>query len=380
MIPFIRKYYRKKIDMKVNFRISFFLFATISLILMGTITSPASAPEELEKPQIPPPLLEKPKIPDFKGPDTKGVSPIPPPVKPSFFPNGVSVDFSGNVFVSDRGHEDEAQYRMIKYTNNGGFIKSWGKFGSGNSEFNNPRGVGVDIKGNVFVADTLNDRIQKFNNNGGFINSWKIGGNVIGPADVDADVHPPFDNVYVADTEKDRILVYTNNGANMFKSWGKFGSSNGDFHTPLGVSVDIKSNIFVADAGNHRIQKFQLARLCREGQTQITLGVCFIKSWGTKGTDNGQFNHPNGISVDSKGNVFVADLLNYRIQKFTNNGDFIKSWGKPGTGNGEFNAPTDVDVDPNTGYVFVADVNNNRIQKFDNNGMFISKWFLSGVP
>lgn len=371
-------------ELKIKFRTFLIMFSSLSLISIGALTSPVSATlEELEEPLIPPPQLEKPKVQDLNKTDTKGVSPKQLD-KPNFYPNGISVDLSGNVFVSDQGHEDEAQYRMIKYTTDGFFIKSWGKYGSGKSQFNNPDGVGVDSKGNVFVADTLNDRIQKFDNNGDFINGWPIAGTSNdgwGPSDVDADLHPSFGNVYVTDTQKDRILVYTNNGAKMLKTWGKFGDGNGEFHHPSAVAVDNKGNIFVADGGNDRIQKFQLANPCPKGTFPLaTPGVCFIKSWGTTGTGNNQFNHPDGINVDSNGNVFVADSVNDRIQKFTNNGNFIKSWGNDGTDNGNFKSPGDIDIDTNTGNVFVADTLNNRIQKFDNNGMFISKWYLPGIP
>ncbi len=52
----------------------------------------------------------------------------------------------------------------------------------------------------------------------------------------------------------------------------------------------------------------------------------FIAEWGVAGAGNGQFNEPSGIAVDRDGNVYVADRGNHRIQKFTNNGQFITKW------------------------------------------------------
>ena len=72
---------------------------------------------------------------------------------------------------------------------------------------------------------------------------------------------------------------------------------------------------------------------------------------------------PPGLGSDSSGNIFVADTGNHRIQKFTSTGTFLTKWGNPGTGNGKFLFPGGVIVDP-TGDVYVADSDNNRIQKF----------------
>ena len=133
----------------------------------------------------------------------------------------------------------------------------------------------------------------------------------------------------------------------------------------------------MVDSGNNRIQKFQLSNLCPTGTLQIVAGVCFITKWGTFGLSNGRFNHPNGIAVDSSGNVFVADYNNDRIQKFTNSGTFIRAWGTLGSLDGQFDHPWDVALD-SSGNVFVADTWNDRIQKFTNNGNFLAKWGTSG--
>jgi DNA-binding beta-propeller fold protein YncE len=89
----------------------------------------------------------------------------------------------------------------------------------------------------------------------------------------------------------------------------------------------------------------------------------FLTAWGSGGSGDGQFNFPEGGAVDASGNVFIADVNNDRIQKFTNAGTFLTKWGSAGSGNGQFNIPTGVAVDV-SGNVFVADNSNNRIQKF----------------
>ena len=137
-----------------------------------------------------------------------------------------------------------------------------------------------------------------------------------------------------------------------------------------GVAVDPRtSDVYVADSGslgdsNDRIQKFD-----RNGH--------FILKWGSSGSSNGQFNNPNDVAVDSKGDVYVSDLNDHRIQKFKSNGVFIKKWGQLGAGDGEFNHPAGIDVD-SLDNLYVADVNNQRIQKFASNGNFITKWGTGG--
>jgi sugar lactone lactonase YvrE len=98
-----------------------------------------------------------------------------------------------------------------------------------------------------------------------------------------------------------------------------------------------------------------------------------VTKWGSPGSGDGQFGMPIDVAVDGSGNVYVADLRNDRIQKFTNTGTFLTRWGSAGTGEGQFIGP----VGPGgvavrgAGGIFVADTGNNRVQKFDSNGTFL---------
>ena len=101
---------------------------------------------------------------------------------------------------------------------------------------------------------------------------------------------------------------------------------------------------------NNRIQKFS-----SEGG--------FLAKWGSKGSDDGQFNYPFGVAVDGSGmNVYVADD-NDRIQKFSSEGVFLAKWGSKGSDDGQFNYPCGVAVE-GSGNIYVADSGNRRIQKF----------------
>jgi DNA-binding beta-propeller fold protein YncE len=88
------------------------------------------------------------------------------------------------------------------------------------------------------------------------------------------------------------------------------------------------------------------------------------------GPENGQLSQPSSITIDQKGNVYVADTANNRIQVFSSNGTFISKWGGYGSVNGALRNPQGIAIDQK-GNVYVADTANNRIQVFSSNGTFI---------
>jgi len=176
------------------------------------------------------------------------------------------------------------------------------------------------------------------------------------------------------------------------KKWGSRGSANGQFDFAQGVALDHSGYVYVGDLDNQRIQKFQLAKPCPLGTTQIESGVCFVTKWGSRGSGNGQFELPVNVAVDSSGRVYVVDNSNENIQIFNGNGGFIKAWGGSGSGDGQFRGPHDVAID-SAGYVYVADAGNSRIQKFQltspcptgttqvTDGVcFVTKWKLNFRP
>ncbi len=164
--------------------------------------------------------------------------------------------------------------------------------------------------------------------------------------------------------------------------WGTYGTGDGQFYFPTGIAVDSSGNFYVADTLNYRIQKFNSS------------GV-FITKWASQGSGDGQFNLHYGIAVDSYGYVYVADANNHRIQKFTSSGIFLGWWGlddlgytgwhDPGSGRiGRYGSGNGQLCTPegiavdSSGYIYVADTVNHRIQKFSSSGDFITKWGSDG--
>jgi DNA-binding beta-propeller fold protein YncE len=94
--------------------------------------------------------------------------------------------------------------------------------------------------------------------------------------------------------------------------------------------------------------------------------LCF----GAPGSGDGQFNLPWGLTVGSNGDVYVADWGNDRIQRFAPNGAFVASYGEPGRGDGQFTRPASVAVDPE-GYMYIADWGNERVQVLAPDGGFV---------
>lgn len=142
--------------------------------------------------------------------------------------------------------------------------------------------------------------------------------------------------------------------------WGTEGDGNGQFKYPHDIAVDDSQYVYVTDVYNDRVQKF------------TSEGV-FITSWGDSGSANGQFDGPCGIAVDDSGYVYVVDSENYRVQKFTRSGTFITKWGSGGAGDGQFVTAVGIAVD-DSGHVYVIDSSTARIQKFTSKGEFITGW------
>jgi len=144
-------------------------------------------------------------------------------------------------------------------------------------------------------------------------------------------------------------------------TWGEYGSASSQFNYPRAIALGRYGRIYVADTGNHRIQKF--------GQTGN-----YVTQWGSLGSGNGQLNSPWGVCGDpNSGYIYVADTYNHRVQKFSNTGTYIRKWGSNGSANGQFRYPAGIAVDQ-SGYVYVVDNNNHRVQKFTSAGVFVSSW------
>jgi DNA-binding beta-propeller fold protein YncE len=135
--------------------------------------------------------------------------------------------------------------------------------------------------------------------------------------------------------------------------FGKWGSQPGDLNDPQGLTVGPDKQIYIADTHNNRVQVFD-----RSGKV--------VRQWGKVGRGPGELIAPKAIAVDGEGLVYVADTGNARVQVFNGRGDFVTGWGRYGSAPGEMLEPCGIAVD--TERVYVVDQGNERVQVFDKSG------------
>lgn len=279
-------------------------------------------------------------------------------------PNGISVDTSGAVYVSDFHYYDVLGGRVRKYTPgsvSGPIVAGGNGTGSNPDQFTKANGIFVDAAGNMYVPDYDEHRVQKWAP-GATTGVTVAGGNgqgnaadqLDGPNDVWVDA---AGNVYVADRNNDRVQkwapgatsgttvavanwqyvsfwkmddVCVTQGGDIYlscnsnssvkkwvpatSSWVDVAGGNGygsaanqlSYGTRMGIWLDANDNLYIADGGNHRIQKWAAG---------ATTGVTVAGGNGQGGSAN-QLNRPQDVCTDKSGNIYVLDAMNYRAQKF----------------------------------------------------------------
>jgi tripartite motif-containing protein 71 len=293
-------------------------------------------------------------------------------------PYDIDFDSAGNVYVVESNNN-----RIQKFDSNGAYVSQFGTSGDDDGEFDEPRGLVIDNSDNMWVTDYSNYRVQKFDSNGAYVSQFGASGTGDGQfsemygIDVDSS-----GNIYVVDRGNCRIQKFNSSGVFVTK-WGAgggagtCGENNGEFDSPYDVKVDSSGNVYVVDEDNDRVQKFD------SNGTYISQFGGFGSLEISSSSDNGKFSAPRDMAQDSHGNIYVADGANNRIQKFNSNGVFIEAWGANGgdgtngTGNGEFDFPEAIVIDSSDN-VYVGEANNYRVQKLDSDGNFIAKWGANG--
>ncbi|MCX5823930.1 MAG: hypothetical protein NTY86_10625 [Deltaproteobacteria bacterium] len=255
-------------------------------------------------------------------------------------PHGVCIDGMGNIYIADTNNN-----RIRKVA--AGFISTVAGTGVGNyngeglataAQINLPSGVAVDTSGNIYIADTSNHRIRKFT----------VGGN---------------------------ISTVAGTGVGNYNGEGL--ATAAQINLPSGVAVDASGNIYIADTNNHRIRKFTVG-----GNISTVAGISGVYGGpypplgdGGAATD-AKLNGPNGVWADAAGNIFIADTGNNRIRKFTVGGNISTVAGISGSYSGPYpplgdggpataariDGPTGIAV-KSTGEVIISDTNNSRLRQ-----------------
>ncbi len=224
--------------------------------------------------------------------------------------------------------------------------------GEARGQFREPRSLDVDSEGFVYIADFRNHRVQKFDNLGNFLFLWEspISEEDKGFNDL-CDIAVDKAGVYVLDTFNNRIQKYDHDGQ-YISEWR---DADGAFFYPRGLTADGNGFLYVADSGRNRIVK-----LTTQGK--------LVKSIGTLGKGPSQFVEPIGICV-SKGEVFVNDAKNRRVQVFDSELNYLREWPVNGWEGNVFVEPYIV-VDQQD-QVWISDPNANRLYVTDRNGTLL---------
>jgi sugar lactone lactonase YvrE len=254
-------------------------------------------------------------------------------------PNGVAVDASGNLFIADTGNQRirEVSTNGIITTVAGNGTEGYSGNGGAatNASLYYPDGVAADASGNLFIADNLNSCIRKVNTNG-------------------------------------IITTVAGNG-----TWGYSGdggaATNAQLHFPYGVAVDASGNLFIADTSNHRIRMVSTNGIITTVAGNGTGGY----SGDGGAATNANLHAPYRVAVDTSGNLFIADYFNSRVRRVSTNGIITTvagngTWGYSGDGGAATNAnladPVGVAVDA-SGNLFIADYAKQRIRTVSANGI-----------
>jgi len=231
------------------------------------------------------------------------------------FPHGLTVDKDGNIWVTDGRGADGKGHQVFKFSPDGRVLMTLGKAGvagDGPDTFNQPSAVAIASNGNIFVADghggNSNARIVKFTKDGKFIKTWGKKGT--GPGEFDIPHCLAFDSkgrLFVGDRNNNRIQIFDQEG-NYIAEWKQFSR-------PSGIFIDKHDVIYVTDSESESVSKnhYGWKRGIRIGNVKDAVVAAFIPdpvevATGTSAAE--------GIAVDSKGTIYGAEVGPKDLKKY----------------------------------------------------------------
>jgi predicted membrane-bound mannosyltransferase/DNA-binding beta-propeller fold protein YncE len=270
-------------------------------------------------------------------------------------PRAIAPAPDGSLYVAD-----SMNHRIQHLDSNGQLIQAWGSYASidqGNAPggtFNEPWGVAVGPDGSVYVADTWNHRVQKFTADGTFITMWGV---PISNTAAEITFYGPRaiainaqGEVFVSDTGNKRILVFTADGVPITQ-FGTPGAGEGQLDEPVGLAVDELGQVYVADTWNRRVQIFSKG----PDGAYVSAAMWSVDAWYGTTTEIKPY-----LAVDSNHHVYITDPSTCRIMEFTERGVILAVWGSCGDDNFSLNSPTGLAIDP-LGGLWVSDSRHDRL-------------------
>lgn len=254
-----------------------------------------------------------------------------------FEPSSVELDSQGVVIVA--GHEDRVQ----RFTRDGELIDIFGTPGIGDGQFNHPHGLAVDrARGDlIYVGDQENHRLQVFTPEGAFVRQW---GDEKFQHIHDVGIDRESGELYVGDLELHTLRKFSSTGE-LLAEYGGRGSEPGQFIGAWGISTDSHGDVYIADSGNRRIQKFDP-------------NGAFLKEWSEYGGRS--FIKPTGVFVDTNDIVYVCDSLAEIVALFDIDGTHLASWDLAEI-YGSKSEPEDIVIDAEGKHIYIAEVLGHRV-------------------
>lgn len=315
-----------------------------------------------------------------------------------YYPSGITLDAYGNLFIADtsnyRVRKVDINSIITTVAGNGNFGYSGDNGAATNASLNQPQGMNLDAFGNLYIADTSNQRIRRVGTNGIITTAAGGGSGSDGNAATNAYLSSPQDvtidavgNLYIADAGKNLIRQVNTNGiiTTVAGSGGvtyvgdNGAATNANLHYPQGVGFDAAGNLYIADNNNDRVRQVDtnsiITTVAGNGIGSGTNGGSFSGDGGA--ATNAGLYRPNNLAFDAVGDMYIADIFNNRV-RMVNANDVITTVAGNGT-NGDYgdggpaiNAglalPACVALDA-SGNLFIADLAFGRIRKVDTNGI-----------
>ena len=306
-------------------------------------------------------------------------------------PIWVTLDSSQNLYISDSGNNRIRKVsggKISTYAGKGGVAYAGDGGQATNAQFSSPYGIWIDAQGNLDIADLGNQVIRQVTPSGTIntiagSNSLGYGYSGDGGSATSAQLNQPFSvatdpagDLYISDKGNNRIRIVTPDGnINTFlgTGWTVTGctnqpNSNVTVQTPLGITTDLSGNLYIADSQNQCVREVTTGG---NVQTVAGSGSAGISGDGGPAT-TAKLNRPYAVTMDSWGDMFIADYNNSRIRMVTPDGTINTIAGGTGAGytgdntgivatNAKLNFPTSVAVD-NSGHVYIADFANNVVR------------------
>jgi DNA-binding beta-propeller fold protein YncE len=235
----------------------------------------------------------------------------------------------------------------------------WGEHGTQPGDFVRPRALAIDAQDRLYIVD-FTARIQVFNRDGQFLGlCWTTPDYRNGrPSGLSM---APDGNLIVSDSHYHCVRVYSPEGKELRVFGGKAGNGPGE----LG---------YISDAVQDEDGFYYLAEFCENMRiSKFDKDGVFVKSWGSAGTEPGQFGRIRALEIGPDRNLYVADSTNHRIQVFTRAGELVDCWGEPGSAPGQLSYPSDIAFG-RQGELYVVERGNHRVQKFTARGVSLGCW------